>query len=174
MVSTRPLSSWRAFVPRRAAGAGDLHLNGVLCMERMDRGKLSRAGRVDGHGISPGNRDSTSLTPGPDNWSSVALQHVGITVSDVDASVRFWSAFLGRRPRARPVTGPGLDQVLSLTDGRTAALVHEEPAAHVDRRSRNVASVIARKEDDHAGDVLGLAHVAKWGFLRHSFVDGRV
>ncbi len=85
----------------RAAGAGDLHLNGVLCMERMDRGKLSRAGRVDGHGISPGNRDSTSLTPGPDNWSSVALQHVGITVSDVDASVRFWSAFLGRRPRAR-------------------------------------------------------------------------
>ncbi len=34
-------------------------------------------------------------------WRSVTLQHVGISVSDIDAAVRFWTAFLGRPPRAR-------------------------------------------------------------------------
>ncbi|HXW80519.1 MAG TPA: hypothetical protein VEJ84_13525 [Acidimicrobiales bacterium] len=34
-------------------------------------------------------------------WSSVAFQHIGITVSDIDGAVRFWGAFLGRQPRAR-------------------------------------------------------------------------
>jgi catechol 2,3-dioxygenase-like lactoylglutathione lyase family enzyme len=34
-------------------------------------------------------------------WTSAALQHVGISVSDIDVAVRFWTAFLGRPPRAR-------------------------------------------------------------------------
>jgi catechol 2,3-dioxygenase-like lactoylglutathione lyase family enzyme len=34
-------------------------------------------------------------------WTSVAFQHIGITVSDIAEAVRFWGAFLGRQPRAR-------------------------------------------------------------------------
>ncbi len=57
------------------------------------------------------------MTPGWDNWSPVALQHVGITVSDVDVSVRFWSAFLGRQPRARArLNRPYLSSIVGYKD----------------------------------------------------------
>ncbi len=57
------------------------------------------------------------MTPGPDNWTSVALQHVGITVSDIDAAVWFWSAFLGRQPRARArLDRPYLSSIVGYED----------------------------------------------------------
>jgi catechol 2,3-dioxygenase-like lactoylglutathione lyase family enzyme len=57
------------------------------------------------------------LSSGPRSWSSVALQHVGITVSDIDEAVRFWSSFLGRQPRARArLDRPYLSSIVGYPD----------------------------------------------------------
>ncbi len=52
-----------------------------------------------------------------DPLSPIAIAHVGLTVSDLAAALRFWEPFLGRRAHARPRLDRAYTQRLVGIDG---------------------------------------------------------